>query len=212
MTIQSPLRDWSGKTCVVVAGGPSLTTGQYSTVCRSNAKVIAVNNVWELFLTRADAIYAGDFLWWKVKHQEIRKMLPGAPGQAKLWTQDSTAAERYQLNRVKGVNRPGLGVQHIHQNGNSGMQAINLAYLFGCRRILLLGFDMKVGEDGAKHWHSDHPAPLMQTQLFSEWLHKGKKLAFDLKANGCEVVNCTPGSAWLDFPMSTIEGELCQPQ
>lgn len=207
MAIQSPLRDWSGKTCVVVASGPSLTAEQIQSVRLANVKTIAVNSTYNL-MPWASVVYSGDFMFFKVKHMHIRSMFPGAPGQACLWTQDSTAAERYQLNRIKGVNRPGLGLQLIHQNGNSGMQAINLAFLFGCRRILLLGFDMKVGADGAKHWHSDHPAPLLQAQLFGEWLHKGKKFAEELKANGCEVINCTPGSAWTDFPMSTIETEL----
>lgn len=200
------MKDWSGFTTVVVATGHSLNFDQVSEVMgsRKPIKVIAVNNAY-LMVGLPDVVYAGDFLFWKVHHQRIKKSVGRF---AELWTQDSAAAERFQIKRMKGTNREGLGQQVIHNNGNSGMQAINLAYLWGARRILLLGFDMKLGPEGQRHFHGDHEAPLLQCQLFEEWMHKGKKLADGLAASGCEVINCTPGSAWRDFPMSTIDKEL----
>lgn len=198
---QSKLLDWRGQTAVVLASGPSLTQEQISRAAQSDANIVAVNSTADSVIL-PEVIYAGDFLWWKVNHAKNKHR------NAHLWTQDRTAAERYQLNWVKGVNRDGLGRDYIHNNGNSGMQAINLAFLFGARRILLLGFDMKLGPNGERHHHPDHPAPLIQNQTFEEWVHKGKKFADGLKAAGCEVINCTPGSAWKDFPMSTIEKEL----
>lgn len=201
---QSKLLDWRGQTAVVLASGPSLTQEQILAVENADVMSIATNST-AYSMAIPDVIYGGDFLWWKVNHSKVNIGRASSPA---LWTQDRTAAERYQLNWVKGVNRDGLGHDHIHNNGNSGMQAINLAFLFGARRILLLGFDMKLGPNGERHHHPDHPAPLIQNQTFEEWLHKGKKFADDLKAAGCEVINCTPGSAWKDFPMSTVEKEL----
>jgi hypothetical protein len=191
-------------TCVVLASGPSLTTEQVDHVRRAvGIKSIVVNSTYETF-PEADVLYGGDFLWWKANYLDVRKHFKG-----ECWTQDRTSADRYGLRWVKGVNRDGLSLKDfIHLNGNSGMQAVNLAYLWGFRRILLLGFDMRLGPKGEKHWHADHPAPLVQAQVFSEWVHKGAKLAAGLKAAGCEVINCTPGSAWRDFPESTIEKEL----
>ena len=58
--------------------------------------------------------------------------------------------------------RNGLGKRGLRVNGNSGAGAINLAYHFGARRILLVGMDMKPGPNGEKHWHPDHPKPLVQ--------------------------------------------------
>ena len=72
----------------------------------------------------------------------------------------------------------------------------------------VLGFDMKLGPSGEKHWHPDHPGVNMQGACFGEWLHKFEPLAKDLKDAGCIVVNCTPGSALTCFPVSTIEKEL----
>jgi hypothetical protein len=201
----SKLLDWSGQTTVILASGPSLTDEQVWAADESKVRLIAINSTAFRRSVFPDVVYAGDFLFYKTHVQQLKLQMP----KGNFWTCDRTAAERYQLNWVKGVNALGLGRgPRIHTNGNSGAQAINLAYLFGCRRILLLGFDMKLGPKGEKHWHLDHPSPLMQGMCFGDWLHKFNFLAVDLKKEGCEVVNCTPGSALTCFPMSTIEKEL----
>ncbi|HCZ48509.1 MAG TPA: hypothetical protein DCZ11_05850, partial [Gammaproteobacteria bacterium] len=48
---------------------------------------------------------------------------------------------------------PGLSASplRIHQGGNSGYQALNLAVLLGAERVILLGYDMHGG-----HWHGRH--------------------------------------------------------
>ena len=79
----------------------------------------------------------------------------------------------------------------------------------GARRILLIGYDMRE-INGRKHWHPDHPAPCVQKQQFGEWIHKFRKLAEDLKAAQCEVINCTPKSALQCFPMGDMEQELAK--
>jgi hypothetical protein len=202
------MRDWLGFTTVVVASGHSLCFDQVSQVMgsRKPIKVIAVNRAYQM-VGLPDIVYAGDFMFWKTYHAEIRRSVGRF---AELWTMDSAAHERFGINRVRGCHREGLGRDgRINSHGNSGMQAIDLAFQWGSRRILLLGFDMRLGPEGQKRFHGDHEAALQnQGQLFGEWLHKGHKLAAELKQRDCEVVNCTPGSAWTDFPFSTIDKEL----
>lgn len=195
----SPKPDWRGHTCVVVASGPSLTDEQIAIVEASSAKTIAVNNSYQK-LRAADVLYACDFLWWKINRDAARKHCKTMA----MWTQDRSAAERWQLNYVRHESRDGLGKAGIRTGGNSGYGAINLAYLFGCRRILLIGFDMQEGPKGEKHWHGDHVAPLTQKQQFVEWRHKCRVLAKELEAEGVEVVNCTPRSALECFPMGDL--------
>ncbi len=203
--MNSKFPDWSGQTTVILASGPSLTAEQISHACQADVNIIAVNST-AFNVPLPDVIYAGDMMWWKRHHQ-------GAVHGAR-WTCERATAERYGLNFIKGVNALGLSTspRYIHTNGNSGAQAINLAYLFGSRRILLLGFDMKLGPNGEKHHHPDHPAPMVQSQTFSDWIHKLNFLARDLEKAGCEIINCTPGSVLSCFPRSTIEKELpCNP-
>ena len=53
---------------------------------------------------------------------------------------------------------------------------------------------MKPGPNGEKHWHPDHPKPLVQGQQFRRVAQEdGCVLAADLKTEGVTVVNCTPG-------------------
>lgn len=200
----SKLLDWTGETCVIAASGPSLTDAQCRVAEDSGVRIIAVNTTYKKFSVSAPmVVYACDYLWWRHHHAAIPKAL-----HARCWTQDRSSAERFNLKFVRQASRPGLGEKVLQVNGNSGFGAINLAYLFGCRRILLIGFDMKLGAKGERHWHADHPAPLVQHQPFGEWLHKAEVLAKDLKATGVEVINCTPGSALTVFPMGTLEGAL----
>lgn len=201
---------WADEIAVVIASGPSLSQEQLNHVwwmrwrgdMRSACRVIAVNNTCARACW-ADVAYFGDYL---ALREYVPKLRPSFAGE--WWTQDKAGAERWGLHLVKSANKPGLGTDRVHLNGNSGAQAVNLAILFGARKVLLLGFDMKAGPGGQLHHFGNHPAPLVQTCLFGEWIHKFELIAKDAKAMGVEIINCTPGSALPWFPMSTIEKEL----
>ena len=201
----SPFPDWRGHTAVVVASGPSLTIQQAALVNDAPVESIAINNSYEL-LGRPHVVYACDYLWWKFNHMKVKQNI----NRSCLWTQDRAAAEQFQINHIQWEAKDGLGKRGLRVNGNSGAGAINLAYHFGARRILLIGMDMKVGPKGEKHWHPDHPQPLVQAQQFEEWRKKMGVLAADLKAEGVAVINCTPGSALTHFPMGDLETELAR--
>lgn len=158
----------------------------------------------------ADALYAGDHLWWKAVNLPMAEKPTVREFKGEKWTQDHRVSEKWKVNWVKGVNRPGLGKETaIHLNGNSGFQAVNLAYLFGARHIVLVGFDMKLGPKGEKHHHKDHPAPCVQGQTFDQWMRQGAVFAKDLEAAACDVVNCSADTALTCFRKSTLEKELC---
>ena len=197
------LFNWRDHTAVVVASGPSLADEQITLIEHSVVFTIAVNNSYAK-LQHPDVVYACDYLWWKLNHMKAKQNIP----RRQLWTQDRAAAEQFQLSHIQWEGKDGLGKRGLRVNGNSGAGAINLAYHFGARRILLVGMDMKPGPNGEKHWHPDHPKPLVQGQQFEEWRKKMGVLAADLKTEGVTVVNCTPGSALTCFPMGDLEQEL----
>lgn len=186
----SRLWNWADSTCVIAASGPSLTDEQIQVVQSSTAKLITVNSTWQK-APWAHAFYACDMLWWRHNFDKIAKI----KAQARCWTQDRGAAERYHINYVRQESLPGLGLKGLRVNGNSGAGAINLAVLFGCKRIVLMGFDMKFGPHGKLHWHPDHPPPMVQHLDFNGWVHKFDLLAREIKAAGVSVFNATPGSA-----------------
>lgn len=201
----SQLLDWTGRTAVIAASGPSLTEAQCLATMQPHVRTIAVNASYRRAQGAwVDLVYMGDYQAVKYYATDVHKM------RLELWTCSRLGAEQHQANYVQGLNEEGLGRKAVHLNGNSGFQALNLAFLFGARRIILLGFDMKAAPDGRRHWHDEHPRPLVQASQFGEWIHKSVKLADDLKAADCDVVNVTPGSALMCFRRGDLEEELCR--
>ena len=90
----------------------------------------------------------------------------------------------------------------IHQGGNSGFQALNIAVLFGAARVLLLGFDLH-----GTHWHGRHPAGMNNPDQnnFDRWSKAFSEAVGDLKLANVEVINCSPGSALTCFPTARIQ-------
>ena len=170
-----------------------------------SVRVISVSNAWKLTAKWADVYFAADRRYWEVY---FRRMRAAGIEPDRMYTSCVAASALHKINRVKAANQPGLGLTSLNTGGNSGYMGINLAYLFGARRIILLGFDMQAGADGAKHFDGSHPAPLSQCMPFPEWLHRFKALAKDLKGKDVRVINCSRSTALFEFEMGNLEDEL----
>jgi hypothetical protein len=141
-------------------------------------------------------LYACDAKWWEMHHENISF-------NGEKWTQDIHARRKYLLNWVLGRSKPGLGRDCVHFGGNSGYQAINLAYLWGAKRIVLLGFDCKP-VNGKDHWFGQHPRGLNQVQPYQLWLNNFVQISKDLESEGIEVINCSMLSALQCFKKAEI--------
>ena len=190
---------------VCVATGPSLTADDCAKAAGSASQVIVVNDAYRL-IPDADYLYACDPQWWKVHIDRVRETFSG-----KLYTQwhDDAGKEfaaEHGLTALEGSHDSGLGLDKIHFNENSGAQAINLAYLLGAKRIILLGYDM--GWSGGKsHFFGDHP-PELTTGNHFVYVESFTKLARDLKAKGVEVINCTRETMLYQFPRAELSAVL----
>lgn len=203
-----PRPEWQrAERAIIIGSGPSLTDQQLVLCAHAQhpgrTKIIAVNNTCER-APFADVAYWGDYT--AVKHY-IAKL---GHCCVEWWSGSRTASERYpkRVKWARSAHREGLGDGMIHLNGNSGVQALNLAACWGAKRIVLVGFDMKRGEDGRDHWFGQHPRPLVQTQLYPQWLEWFVPVYRDALARGIEIINCTPGSALTITPARTLEEEL----
>ena len=156
-----------------------------------------MNNAYTMALD-ADLLYACDARWWHVYRPQFRGL-------------------RVSQDEVPGVlhvpsrDRPGISLDsgYIHQGGNGGFQAMNLAVLMGAARILLLGFDMR-SVDGRKHCHDDHGPGLVNPQesTFASWREAFRRAVPQLRDAGVTALNCTPGSALKCFPLARLEAAL----
>lgn len=130
--------------------------------------------------------------------------------QSERWSCSTRAKIEYQANFVQGEPHKGLSRRPgvIHTGQNSGYQAIGLAYLWGARRVLLLGYDFMFS-GGKRHWHGDHPNNLGNCGgNLATWAQSMGHLAADLEKEGVEIVNCSRTTALRCFPRSTIDKEL----
>lgn len=118
-------------------------------------------------------------------------------------------AIEHGITPVMGVDRAGLGRDRLHFNGNSGAQAINLAYLHGATDIVLLGYDMQ-NTGGQYHWFGKHPQGLANTN-YATYQGRFTQLARDLESAGVRVVNCSVETGLTQFQRAPLREviQLC---
>lgn len=159
----------------VIATGQSLTKEDVDYLRDKPCRVIAVSNAYQL-APWADILLSCDAAWW-ARHPEAMSF------------------EGIKLSRaeVDGVQR--YNPDCMPQGCNSGLAAMFAARGQGATKIILLGFDMH-----GTHYFGPHPEGLKNTSKIRFTQHLQQFTRF----NGCEVVNCTPGSALKRFPMGNL--------
>ena len=104
-------------------------------------------------------------------------------------------------SKVRGIS---TNPKAISWNGNSGASAINIAIHTGAKRIILLGFDMKLDDSKKQHWHNHYNKygqPVVDTRHkrhtlpFDRHLRGFPEIAKDAKKIGVEILNANPDSA-----------------
>lgn len=161
-------------------------------------RVITINRSWELY-PNASFHYACDLKWWNTYGKECK-----ATGER--WTADPQAAVNFHLRRVILLPFHGLCRDRhcVNSGGNSGYQAVNLAYHLGASSIALVGYDMHRKNKG--HFFGDYPNGMLsapQTHV-EAWRGFFPALAHDLAKARIRTVNCTPGSALDCFPRQSL--------
>ena len=174
--------NWTGKTVVCIASGPSLTPEDVQRT--AHLKTIAVNSSWKI-AQHADVIFAGDDSWWNANHDKITT-------QAERWTLAQAAAERYNLNRFK-----------FRAPYNSGMVAIHLAAHFGASKIILLGYDCSIKH--GHHWHGKHAGKNPDFHRCQKWKKQFLHCSLFMKKAGISVINCSRYTELTCFPRATLE-------
>ena len=212
---------WPDADCWIIGGGPSVArqfnvpeeiitkvmTGEVAPnylsrymKCIHDKHVIAVNNAY-MIGAWIDVVFFGDSAWY-LTHRNNLASWPGlkvscAPREGTFAKDNIKYLEKDKKYR-QGIspNR-----QAVAWNSNSGASAINLAVHFGVKRIFLLGFDMSLDKNKVSHWHGSHATNGKRMPSFSRHLRGFPKIAEDAKAMGIEILNASPGSSIIDFPI-----------
>jgi hypothetical protein len=161
-------------------------------------------------------LWATNLQWWDHYWSPELAAYP-----AQKWTVSRPAADKYGINWTAERNAPGLSSDPtvIHHGHGGGFSMVNLAYLMGADRIVLIGYDLKYAPDydgrnrqtgsSPRHYFGEYPAALqhwpsarVQNGVHVELVALYESVA---KQNAVEIVNCTPGSALECFPKVPIE-------
>lgn len=203
-------RAWPDSLVVCIASGPSLTRQQVEKV--EGLKCIVVNDGY-LLAPWAEILYFADPRWreWHVQRPEyqafagVQITIEGSHGWEKLVDVPGIFTMRNMGSHPPlSTTRNGLATGQ-----NSGYQALNIAYLLGASRVILLGYDMKTGAGGRMHWFGDHPLKTNPAML-SAYEQNFGHLAPELKKRGLEVLNCSPDSALRCFPKVPLDEALAR--
>ncbi len=174
------------RTCVIVGGGPSAS--HFRTEDFGGHAILVVNDAYRLHPS-AQALYAADSAWWRIHRQDV--LAAGFKGRC--FCSDEQAASSYGIEARRvvltgGLSRDPAVLNAGGRNGNSGAQAMNLAYHGGARRLILIGFDMG-GQGPREHWFGAHPRGLRNDSPYQLFVEGMMKLAMDLAAHRIEVLN-----------------------
>jgi len=197
--------NWHGEAVALIASGPSARKSNIA-VLKDRAKVIAINESYQL-CPWADALYACDGEWWKLKNG-----VPEFHG-IKI-SQDPVACKLYPDVKKVEVDKYSNEIKlheygYLGAGGNGGFQALNLAVQFGCTKIMLVGYDMRV--DLGEHWHKRHQMPLSNphpNDNLPRWRAAIDGAAKVMRALGIEVINCSAVSLLKQYEKMTLEEAL----
>lgn len=185
-------REWSAdERCFILCGGPSLKK-QRDLVPRLKGRVIAVKHG-VLLRPDADVLFlTGEFL-----PQIAPPLLERFTGTHRIVRGKHNPLLPQDLKRVGRVkDHEHLCEIPTHVCGlDGGTSAINLAYHFGAREIILLGYDMTGTRWLEGEWLARHPLPRIPQAHFDRHMRPLPALARDCEAKGVKVINCSPISA-----------------
>lgn len=153
----------------------------------------------------ADYLYACDGRWWKVHYEKVRESFAGKRYTILLDAADGSQKKQPDTNDYDLVHMPSktggdFGEESIHHgpHGNSGFQAVNLAYILGAKTIILLGFDMF-----GTHFFGEHPEPLKVVSKY-----KGMIDGFRTITKSVEIINCSRQTVLDCFPRMSLDNVL----
>lgn len=212
-------RAFEGETAVCIASGPSLSDADVQYVREMKAagkcRVFVCNNNY-LKVPEADVLFFCDKNFWvwhalnpvfqAFKGEKITLSTEIGDPEIKVMQLGMTTG----LSNLQSVLRTG---------GNSGYMQVNLAFLYGCRKVILLGYEFMTKviqrDNGERsflsHWFGEHPAQATESEhncFYQSCLANFPTMIPDLVERGLSVINCSEPSAIDCFPKVPLREAL----
>ena len=209
---------YHGETAIIVGTGPSLTPEVIQTAAKAQkegkVRLFGMNmafSVLDLDLLHGCNIAFWDHYWPEVKDLRCHK-----------WTTRPELKGKYSgLNYIQERWEDCLSTDpsYITAHHGSSAQAMGLAYHYGIKTMLLVGFDMRFPGKVNRHHYNESRHFHDETPLTSQhWPMTGPNgeldglirefVTINPERLGIEIINCTPGSAMTCFPMMDLDKAL----
>lgn len=220
---------WTGATVWVLGGGQSLPEqfgvppeiirqvqdgelpmSAYSPYMEAlhRRHVVAINSAF-LIGDWIDIVFFGDKGWFFGNRKQLAKF-PGL----KVTCHHAVDASKYKGDHVKylakdNTKRKGL-TRNPHKvcwNLNSGMAALSMIANMGARRIILLGFDMKLSSSGRQHFHGEYNRRVVKARKLPFERHMAclPHIVDDARKRRITIINASPDSAITVFTKITVK-------
>ena len=169
---------------------------------KARAKIpfgIAVSGSYHLY-PEADILYSSADDWWDKEYQEDFKGLC-------LGIYEN----RKNYHFISSLHTTGFGTKVLHTGTNSGFAAVNLALLLGMTKVYLLGFDMRLHEDGRKHYFGNYEEIEDRGGIYEGFIQEFEESMADSGSgipNGypdSHIINLTSGSGLSSLRFESIE-------
>ena len=204
-----PTKLWDNETAVIIGGGPSLKTFPWHLLAakaKSGAvRVLGCNDAY-LLGDWVDICYFGDLDWYN-KHQRDLNRFKGLVVSCCPRPLNGDNKPYFLPYPVHMLERDMVDEFHVEGPsvgwfGNTGASAVNFACQLGVRKIVLLGFDMKLDADGSANWHPNLITPATN-EVYPYFMTGFKLCAAGVAKHfpDVKVVNATPGTVMETFPV-----------
>ena len=194
---------WPGRTVYILGGGPSLANIDFERL--RGQRSIAINNAYMQGRTPfAPVMYFMDWGWYNL-HKHRLVVWPGL----KVTTVNKCVNEP-GIRVLKWRHRQGLDPdpRYMTRGTSAGFGAVSLAAKLGAKKIVLLGFDMRV-IDGEHNYHKgEHKRDVDKAIYVNNFIQSFRSLLKPAAEQKIEIVNATPGSALPFFPIVDPEEVL----
>ena len=196
---------------VVIGTGPSLTKDQIEKV--SHLKKFGANRAFEFDV---DVLHGCNWQFWEHYWPQIKDL------RCHKWTTRPELNGKYPgLHYIEERWEDGLSTDpgYICAHHGTGPQCVNLALHYGCKVILLIGWDMRFpGKVDRYHYTGKRRFFGGDALTEKHWPMTGSNgelsgLIREMETirpedYGIEIINCTPDSAMKCFPMMPLDEAL----
>lgn len=202
-------RIWPDQTAVVLANGPSLSSGLVDLARNAQVKIVAINDAIDL-APDADWLHGGDPRFWRRRPDAMKAMcrIKTATQPGPLEPELLEAWRRHDIKIVQHRGRHnGIENDPRYVRGNNALaQVFCMMVHAGVDRLILLGADFRTGTRGRRRWHDRNPerTPYFRASL----LPYMRTMVRPLEMHGVKVINATPNSHLDCFPIMLPEDAL----